>query len=153
MYMLYQQLKVIEGMELSKAIWYSDTFGSYYEFFFSFFFSFILNLFWLVCLNVYRKILPAEVPTWRVKWVYWTLSWLGHVSKFNHASPLCWVMLDPSWIHNWRRKHNNWSHLSCYLLMRIVSISHWQTIVVYTHRKHRKFIVSFYTYFPIAPNT
>ena len=31
MYMLYQQLRDIEGMELSKAIWYSGTFGSYYE--------------------------------------------------------------------------------------------------------------------------
>ena len=34
MHMLYQRFKVIEGMELSKAIWYSTsgTFSAYYEF-------------------------------------------------------------------------------------------------------------------------
>lgn len=34
MHMLYQLFKVIEGMELSKAIWYSPsgTFSAFYEF-------------------------------------------------------------------------------------------------------------------------
>lgn len=33
MHMLYQQFKVIEGMELSKAIWYrTGNFSAYYEF-------------------------------------------------------------------------------------------------------------------------